>query len=316
MKAAIDERFAPNHIDRSAANRARNARRAMNTSPAIPAGSVRHCEECGSAYTKKRRENAARWLARRFCSRACQGLAATKERFAALPDIKTAFENRVEKTGGCWLWRGPKASGPSASHVYGLFCYAGKRYRAHVFALKLDGRPVPKGKQGLHHCDNPLCVRPSHLYAGTSKTNSDDARTRGRMPHGVRHRRAKLTPEAVLEMRRMRERGVSFGRIARAFNISAKAATWAILGRTWRKDVPSNSDVLARLKRIHVRVALKGNPSGFRGVYRHGARYKAAISAHGVFRHLGVFDTPEEASAVYEAAARELYGEFYSESRP
>ena len=284
---------------------------AEQASRTIPAGSTRTCEECGAAFTKRRRENAAQWLNRhRFCSSACARAAQGKKRIAALPDIKTAFESRVGKTSGCWLWQGPKSG-----NGYGVFIYANKRYRAHVFALKLDGRPVPKGKQGLHHCDTPLCVRPSHLYIGTPKMNVDDIWSRDRAPQGVRHPRAKLAPEAVLEMRRIRKQGISYEQIARTFSVAATTAAKAILGRTW-KSVPSNADDLGRLKQIHVRVALKGNPSGFRGVYRHGARYKAVISALGVSRHLGVFDRPEEASAAYEAAARELYGEFYSEPQP
>ena len=53
------------------------------------------------------------------------------------------------------------------------------------------------------------------------------------------------------------------------------------------------------------------NMSGFRGVHRHGKRWKANIGESGVVRYLGAFDTREEASAVYEAAARELPRTFY-----
>lgn len=48
------------------------------------------------------------------------------------------------------------------------------------------------------------------------------------------------------------------------------------------------------------------NPTGFKGVRRHHRKYAAQITG----RYLGLFDTAEEASAAYEAAARLQFGEF------
>ena len=53
-----------------------------------------------------------------------------------------------------------------------------------------------------------------------------------------------------------------------------------------------------------------GNKSGFRGVSAAGKRWAANISTEGVTTYLGLFDTPEEASAAYNAAAVLLHGEF------
>jgi hypothetical protein len=164
--------------------------------------------------------------------------------FATLPDIKVAFESHVQKSNGCWPWQGPRTGD------YGRFNYAGRHYWAHVFALALDGRPVPKGMEGLHHCDNPICLRPSHLYVGTPKMNNVDAYNRTRTDYGVQHPRAKLTPEAVLEMRRQRLHGISFRGFAHTFNISVHAARCAILNKTWRRGAPSNAEDIARLKRV------------------------------------------------------------------
>lgn len=50
------------------------------------------------------------------------------------------------------------------------------------------------------------------------------------------------------------------------------------------------------------------NTSGYRGVSRHlGGKWLVQLGK----RYLGLFDTPEAASAAYEAAAREYFGEFY-----
>lgn len=54
----------------------------------------------------------------------------------------------------------------------------------------------------------------------------------------------------------------------------------------------------------------KDNKSGFKGVRSYRKRWVAEIRFNGKTTHLGVFDTPEEASEVYKKAAIELHGEF------
>ena len=63
---------------------------------------------------------------------------------------------------------------------------------------------------------------------------------------------------------------------------------------------------------MNTRVSTK-NTSGFRGVsfYTKEGKYKARIYSKGTLFDLGFFDTPEEASAVYNAKAKEIHGEFY-----
>jgi hypothetical protein len=202
---------------------------------------TRICEECGRTFTRTKKLSDAQWVARRFCSHTC----AHATRFATpRVDIVTAFLSRVGKTDNCWFWRGVN------NNEYGKFYYAKKCYVAHCFALALDGRPVPKGMQGLHHCDNKSCVRPSHLYVGTPKMNGADASLRLRTARGARHYRAKLNPEAVLEMRRQRLQGVSFRQIGHTFNVTDVTTRAAVFGETWKRSAPSNADDLERLKQV------------------------------------------------------------------
>ena len=53
------------------------------------------------------------------------------------------------------------------------------------------------------------------------------------------------------------------------------------------------------------------NTSGRQGVRREGKKWRAQIFVNGGDRYLGSFSSIEEASAVYEKAAREAFGEFY-----
>jgi hypothetical protein len=58
---------------------------------------------------------------------------------------------------------------------------------------------------------------------------------------------------------------------------------------------------------------LKVNRSGFRGVHRCRKVWVTQITVGSVARHLGSYNTAEEAAAVYEAEARQLHGDFYCE---
>lgn len=55
----------------------------------------------------------------------------------------------------------------------------------------------------------------------------------------------------------------------------------------------------------------RNNTSGYRGVVASRGKWQVQIRAGGIRRFLGRFDTLEEATVVYEAAAREAHGGFY-----
>jgi hypothetical protein len=55
------------------------------------------------------------------------------------------------------------------------------------------------------------------------------------------------------------------------------------------------------------RNARKDNKLGVLGVSRHGNKYTAKIAVRGYNKYLGLFDTPEQASAAYAAAKSALH---------
>lgn len=87
------------------------------------------------------------------------------------------FDEKIERTRGCWLWRGA-----INNKGYGQF---GRKY-AHRRAYEFAYGPIPEGLNIMHVCDVPNCVRPDHLRAGTQLENIRDAKAKGRIAAGAR----------------------------------------------------------------------------------------------------------------------------------
>lgn len=109
---------------------------------------------------------------------------------------------RAETTDQCWEW--PKhhtAAGYGRIWIYPKMIYA------HRIAWQLTHGAIPDGLHVLHHCDNPPCVNPRHLFVGTAKDNARDMSDKGRakngMVKGIDHTLAKLTDDDVREIRRV-----------------------------------------------------------------------------------------------------------------
>jgi hypothetical protein len=123
---------------------------------------------------------------------------------------------------GCWEWNRSRTHKGYGKQVMSGKLYAAHRLSAYVF-LGLD---LTSKKHVCHKCDNPPCINPEHLYVGTVVTNMNDRSVRGR--HGL----AKLTPEAVVEIRERLVNGESQSSIARQFSISQ-----AIISKIYRKQL-------------------------------------------------------------------------------
>ncbi len=191
-----------------------------------PRTHAKFCEWCKREFNRDLRNTWAYWERARFCSPTCSGFSRSAEAAKKRPTIQAEFERRVQQSDGCWEWTGLKDK-----DGYGLLSYARRNYRANKLALQFDGRPVPAGMYACHTCDNPGCVRPSHLYPGTPQQNADDAYVRDRNQRGERHYAAKLRDNDIKTTRSSFETDED---IARIYGVSRSNISQIRSRKTWR----------------------------------------------------------------------------------
>lgn len=141
------------------------------------------------------------------------------------------FWDRVHRPKhGCWTW-----TGATNADGYGWLWWEGRNHLAHRISWELTYGEIPENLCVLHHCDNPPCVHPHHLWLGTRQENNQDKTRKGRAQRlkGERNGRAKLTKELVLKLREMHKEGWSSTELADKFGIPKSTTHHAISGRTW-----------------------------------------------------------------------------------
>lgn len=95
--------------------------------------------------------------------------------------IGARFWSRVRKSAKCWEWQGCTAGAGYGQLYVGENEPGGRMAYAHRISWALHNGEIPAGMSVCHHCDNPLCVRPDHLFLGTDADNMQDAQRKGRL---------------------------------------------------------------------------------------------------------------------------------------
>jgi hypothetical protein len=146
--------------------------------------------------------------------------------------IADRFWPKVKKGENCWEWQGCLSSG------YGCLSLGkGRSERAHRLSWELHFGPIPDGLFVCHHCDNPPCVRPDHLFLGTVVHNSNDMIRKGRGDgaKGETSKKSHLTESHVKSMRKLHSEGMfSATDIAWLFGVDRSASRAIISRRSWR----------------------------------------------------------------------------------
>lgn len=167
---------------------------------------------------------------------------------------KLELKSIPEPMSGCWLWLGAKSSGK-----YGTMSHAGKNQRAHRLAWAAFRGSIPHGSCVCHHCDNPGCINPDHLFLGTFADNNADRRKKHRdawfnapeeraaclqkarnivrdrnlYARGENQGHARLTTTKVRAIREMSKLGRTQREIAAIFGVAQTTVQAVLSGRSW-----------------------------------------------------------------------------------
>jgi len=156
---------------------------------------------------------------------------AKTRQYGTLDEEQGIFWSRVLRGEGCWEWQGARLNGG-----YGVMRFQKRQQLTHRIAWQLTIGPIPSGRCICHHCDNPACVRPDHLFVGSHKDNMNDMHSKGRAGDhawwrrpGRKHHKAILNPKQAEEIRNLyRATDLTHRALAARYGVSA-AAIWHVL---------------------------------------------------------------------------------------
>lgn len=136
---------------------------------------------------------------------------------------------------GCWV---------CTSHVPNTYGYPQCRMHykfvmiSHIMYEKHIGT-IPDGLFVLHHCDNPTCINPSHLFVGTCADNSRDMVMKNRQSHqgspglkGMKHHKAKLNDTAVIDI--LINKTMNGCQMAKKYGVSQAVVSKIRCGDSWK----------------------------------------------------------------------------------
>lgn len=142
----------------------------------------------------------------------------------------------IGKPDAYWLWlAGGTVDG------YGQFKIGNIKYMAHRIAYQIEYGEFDESMDICHTCDNPPCMNPAHLFAGTRQDNMEDAMVKGRLPKGDNHYNSTISDNDCEQMKRdFAAGGFTYKRLAYIYN-TTKQNAWSIINGQKKKTLGESS---------------------------------------------------------------------------
>lgn len=150
--------------------------------------------------------------------------------------IERVMERIIKRDNGCWEWQG----GKNCKGGYGRIKFGYDHHLVHRISYEYHYGKIPDGMEICHHCDNPICVNPEHLFLGTRSDNMRDmfAKGRHRPVNGENNGNSRLTQKQVDSIRKEYSKGdVSQRGLARKYSVTQGCIAGIICHRTWKESL-------------------------------------------------------------------------------
>lgn len=157
---------------------------------------------------------------------------------APTPELARRFWHAVDVRGAneCWPWTAYRSAAG-----YGRLHYRGNGARTVIAAHRLSyviatGEDIA-GHYVCHHCDNPPCCNPKHLFKGDAVANNRDKAAKGRVVSpsrpGEANPRSKLSAAEVTTIRSRIAAGDTNTAIAQDYGVTHSNISRIRLGKSW-----------------------------------------------------------------------------------
>ena len=133
----------------------------------------------------------------------------------------------------CWEW-----NGKLDAYGYG-YLYDKKPLKAHRVSYEIHYAEPLNDLQCLHKCDNPSCVNPLHLFAGTNLDNVRDKVKKGRCYTGYQkgesNGASKLADSDVIKIRKLYQSGkYTTIKLGHLYNVNRSTISYIINNKTYK----------------------------------------------------------------------------------
>lgn len=150
-------------------------------------------------------------------------------------DVKKRLDENSKQVGDCIEWQGALDK-----NGYGRLRIGGRKTTgSHRASWAIANNKDPVGLFVCHHCDNPKCINPKHLYLGTALQNNRDRVNRGRSntPHGESLPITKLNIDLVNKIiKEYQKEDMSQSKVAKLFGVSQATISLIVNRKCWKRS--------------------------------------------------------------------------------